>query len=123
MEPGHAVLLHNWLLHRSGVNPSATPRRAFTACYMDGRTRSTLTGQRFPIVAGTMGNEPDHYVKQLQTERNSWERTALGAQNHAAGLAEENRLLRLEWENLERYAKALETARQEVLDFEVRRAA
>jgi len=47
---GHGVLLHNWLLHRSGVNTSDVPRRAFTSCYMDGRTVSTLTGERFPPV-------------------------------------------------------------------------
>ncbi len=123
VEPGHAVLLHNWLLHRSGVNPSATPRRAFTACYMDGRTRSTRTGQRFPRLAGTLGNEPDHYVKHLQAERNVWERTALGAKEYAESLAEESRTLRREWENLERYAKGLEAARQEQFGAEVRQAA
>jgi hypothetical protein len=40
VEPGHALLLHNWLIHRSGINPSPVPRRAFSACYMDGRTRA-----------------------------------------------------------------------------------
>ena len=55
--PGHAVLLHNWLIHRSGVNPSPVPRRAFTACYMDGRTQSILTGNHFPLVAGSLPAE------------------------------------------------------------------
>lgn len=36
---GEAVLLHNWLLHRSDTNATDTPRRAFSVCYMDGRTK------------------------------------------------------------------------------------
>ena len=36
---GTVLLLHNWLLHRSGVNASSAPRRAFSVCYMDGRTK------------------------------------------------------------------------------------
>ncbi len=39
LEAGDVVLLHNWLIHRSGVNHSATPRRAFSVCYMDARDR------------------------------------------------------------------------------------
>ena len=38
MEAGEAILLHNWLLHASDVNGSAVSRRAFSVCYMDGRT-------------------------------------------------------------------------------------
>ncbi len=41
MEPGEVVILHNWLLHRSGVNRMDIPRRAFSACYIDARTRSS----------------------------------------------------------------------------------
>jgi hypothetical protein len=37
---GEAYLLHNWLLHRSGVNRTSGPRRAFSVCYMDAATRS-----------------------------------------------------------------------------------
>ncbi|HEX5324767.1 MAG TPA: phytanoyl-CoA dioxygenase family protein [Capsulimonadaceae bacterium] len=40
LEPGEAVLLHNWLLHRSDVNKTDIPRRGFSVCYMDGRTKS-----------------------------------------------------------------------------------
>lgn len=35
---GTILLLHNWLLHRSGINHSNAPRRAFSVCYMDGET-------------------------------------------------------------------------------------
>lgn len=36
---GESVLMHNFLVHRSGTNPSSTPRRAFSVNYADGRTR------------------------------------------------------------------------------------
>jgi hypothetical protein len=91
VEAGHAVLLHNWLIHRSGVNPSPIPRRAFTACYMDGRTQSILTGNYFPLVAGSLPAEPYPFVRQLQ---------------------QENQTLREMREEAERYARSLEAARR-----------
>ncbi len=36
---GEAVLLHNWLLHRSDRNATDHPRRAFSVCLMDAATR------------------------------------------------------------------------------------
>jgi polysaccharide pyruvyl transferase WcaK-like protein len=86
---GEALLLHNWLIHRSEVNPTASPRRAFTACYMDGRTIGTLTGRRFPLVFGT----PEPVETALPY---------LGA------LHEEKQRLRQMHCEAERYAKALE---------------
>jgi phytanoyl-CoA hydroxylase len=41
LAPGEVVLLHNWLLHRSDVNKTPISRRAFSVCYMDGRTRAS----------------------------------------------------------------------------------
>ena len=41
MDAGEVVILHNWLLHRSGVNRMDIPRRAFSVCYIDARTRSS----------------------------------------------------------------------------------
>jgi len=49
---GEAVLLHNFLLHRSGVNKTSAPRRAFSTAYMDGATRNRTTGATFPLVFG-----------------------------------------------------------------------
>ena len=49
LEAGHAVLLHNWLLHASDKNHSAQSRRAFSVCYMDGETQSQ-SGARFTRV-------------------------------------------------------------------------
>ena len=40
LQPGEAVLLHNWVLHASGTNPSGTSRRAFSVCLMDAAIRS-----------------------------------------------------------------------------------
>jgi len=36
---GEAILIHNYLWHRSGANTTGRPRRAFTVCYMSARTR------------------------------------------------------------------------------------
>lgn len=49
LEPGEAVLLHNWLLHRSDTNTTDIPRRAFSVCYMDARTIAT-NGETFALV-------------------------------------------------------------------------
>jgi phytanoyl-CoA hydroxylase len=38
-EAGEVLLIHNHLWHRSGQNRTGRPRRAFTACYIDARTR------------------------------------------------------------------------------------
>lgn len=36
---GEALLLHNFVWHRSGRNATPSPRRALSFCYLDGRTR------------------------------------------------------------------------------------
>jgi hypothetical protein len=103
VEAGHAVLLHNWLIHRSGVNPSPVPRRAFTICYMDGRTKSVLTGNPFPLVAGSLPAEPYPYVSQLRE-------SAQEAVAYARSLEEEVERLRQMREETERYARSLEAS-------------
>lgn len=50
LQPGEAVLLHNWLLHASEVNETDVARRAFSVCYMDGRTVSVGDGAAFPQI-------------------------------------------------------------------------
>lgn len=52
LEAGCAVLLHNWLLHSSGVNSTDIPRRAFSVCYMDARTRHTRGREDYSVVFG-----------------------------------------------------------------------
>jgi len=51
-EAGEAILLHNFLVHSSGVNGTDEPRRAFSTTYMDAATRSVVTGETFPVVFG-----------------------------------------------------------------------
>ena len=57
-EAGEAILLHNFLLHRSALNSTPSPRRAFSATYMDARTRSLKTGQTFPRLFGEGALDP-----------------------------------------------------------------
>jgi len=52
VEAGEAILLHNWLMHRSGVNQTEFPRRALSVAYMDASTRKMRTEQTFPVVFG-----------------------------------------------------------------------
>ena len=40
---GEAILIHNYLWHRSRANSTGKPRRAFTVCYMSARTRCMRT--------------------------------------------------------------------------------
>ena len=51
-EAGEAILIHNWLLHRSGINNTTGPRRAFSAAYMDADTVTVETGESFPVIFG-----------------------------------------------------------------------
>ena len=51
LEAGEAVLLHNYLLHGSGVNKTDIPRRAFSVCYMDAATKSER-GNMYSIIFG-----------------------------------------------------------------------
>ena len=83
---GHAVLMHNWLIHRSGVNPSPDPRRAVTICYLDGRTRSVLTGDHFPVVHGEVDTGPHHYVRELREHAGNLERSFAEAEKYALSL-------------------------------------
>jgi hypothetical protein len=54
---GHAVLLHNWLLHSSGVNRSSIARRAFSVCYMDAGTKSSGS-ESYSVVFGDGAMSP-----------------------------------------------------------------
>ncbi|KAL6042463.1 Phytanoyl-CoA dioxygenase [Balamuthia mandrillaris] len=64
LAPGHAVLCHNFLIHRSGVNNTEQPRRGFSVNFIDARTvvKTPLgpcgkPGQSFPLLfRGTLGD-------------------------------------------------------------------
>lgn len=119
---GHAVLLHNWLIHRSGINPSSTPRRAFTMCCMDARTRGILTGDHFPIVFGEQSSEPDPFVRQLQQEHAAQTDKAAQAEEYALSLRDQNTQLQMSIAEATKYAQSLEaqaaTLQQHGLDLE-----
>lgn len=108
VEAGHGLLLHNWLIHRSGLNPSPIPRRAFTACYMDGRTRSILTGTHFPMVTGAPPAAEHPCLQNLRQECAALRAAAARAEKYALSLAQDNRLLRQRRDEAERYAQSLE---------------
>jgi hypothetical protein len=107
VEAGHAVLLHNWLIHRSGVNPTPAPRRALTVCYMDGRTQSILTGSHFPLVAGSLPAEPYPFVHQLRQENAELREAATRAEEYARSLEEDRERLRPLREKAERRQRGL----------------
>lgn len=111
LEAGHAVLLHNWLIHRSGVNASNQPRRAFTACYMDGRTRSVLTGNHFALLSGTLQEVSHPYVQQLQVDLAALRHSQSSAENYAHSLEEEVAKLHGMLDEAQNYAKSLERER------------
>ncbi|MEO7114008.1 MAG: phytanoyl-CoA dioxygenase family protein, partial [Polyangiaceae bacterium] len=46
---GDVMLIHNHLWHRSGLNKTSSPRRAFTVCFMSAQTRC-LRKKRAPRV-------------------------------------------------------------------------
>jgi phytanoyl-CoA hydroxylase len=49
LDAGEAALLHNWLLHRSDTNATDIPRRAFSVCYMDARTKASNGETHTPL--------------------------------------------------------------------------
>jgi hypothetical protein len=110
LEAGHGVLLHNWVLHRSGVNRVQQPRRAFTAVYMDGRTRSTLTGKTFPLLAGSLPEEPVPFVRQIEVDANALREQSRSAVEYATSLRDTNEQLVQSLADATRYAVSLKDA-------------
>jgi ectoine hydroxylase-related dioxygenase (phytanoyl-CoA dioxygenase family) len=51
LKAGEVALLHNYLLHASGVNNSDISRRAFSVCYMDARTVTT-NNEKYTVIFG-----------------------------------------------------------------------
>lgn len=108
VDAGCAVLLHNWLLHRSGVNPTATPRRAFTCCYLDARTRNNLTGDLFPLVWGTLPETTPAYLTHLRAHAAALEVARTEAEQYALSLRDHNEQLQASLAEATTYARALE---------------
>ena len=95
LEAGEGLLLHNWLLHRSDINHTDRPRRALSACYMDGRTLNTLTGTRFPMVFGDYEDVDSSlpFLRYLKEDNQRLRETAVEAERYAISLLEHNRRL------------------------------
>jgi hypothetical protein len=109
---GEALVLHNFLLHRSGVNATPAPRRGFTACYMDGRTVNRLTGQHFYTVFGEPWSDDDMpaFERQLRSDNGRLRAAMAEAERYAQSLAVDNAELRRSVEEATRYARSLEAA-------------
>lgn len=64
LKAGEAMLLHNWLLHRSGVNSTNGPRRGFSVCYMDGNTKQMTDADpaqcHWPVLFGDGALRPEN---------------------------------------------------------------
>jgi len=45
LKAGEVAILHNWTLHKSGINHTGDSRRAFSVCLMDADTRVERTGE------------------------------------------------------------------------------
>jgi len=58
LDEGESVLLHNHLPHASEINATDSPRRAFSACYMDAATKTT-NNQSFSVLFGNGAIELD----------------------------------------------------------------
>ena len=55
---GEVVLINNLMLHRSGVNRTSKPRRAFSAAYMDAAAKHVATGETFSVIFGKNALRP-----------------------------------------------------------------
>lgn len=109
---GHALLLHSWLIRRAAANRSATPRRAFTGCYLDGRTINVTSGGHYPVVAGTVDEAPYPYMGTLASDRAAAVENAQVAQERAAGLESELAVVRARCEAAEDELRTLEAERE-----------
>ncbi len=61
LKAGEVFVMHNFILHRSGVNPTDKPRRGFSVCYMDAAIRRVDDpNHRFPVIFGEGALSPDN---------------------------------------------------------------
>ena len=107
---GEGLLMHNWLIHRSGVNQTDASRRALTACYMDGRTMNTLSGKRYPVIFGDYSDIESAmpFLRELREENRSLREAANEAERFAKSLVEDNQRREQMRCEAEKYAKSLE---------------
>lgn len=68
---GETIFLHNFLLHRSGVNRTKMPRRALSVAYMDAATQAVANGAKFPEVFGSQALQSPHHLDVGQSKGTS----------------------------------------------------
>jgi len=109
LDAGEAVLLHNWLLHRSDTNHTGAPRRALSGCYMDARTLNTVSGNRFPVVFGKREDADSAlpFLRGIREENRQLNQMAGEAQRYAHSLLDSNRCLEQMRQESERHANSL----------------
>lgn len=101
LDPGHALLLHKWLVHRSGFSPGPEPSHFASFWYLDGRARSTITGYgALPMVAGNPPQGPYPCVKTLMAECVAQQERFKEAECYALSLEAERKRLQAELEKL-----------------------
>jgi hypothetical protein len=105
---GHALLLHNWLIHRLAAGRSSPSRRVFSGCHIDGRTISLLTGEHFPLVAGAVDESPYPYIGQLENDRVALAERCRAAEERTRSLESEVSALRERCELAEARVRSLE---------------
>lgn len=65
LKAGEVALLHNWLLHASDINRSQISRRAFSVCYMDGRTQVLSGDASYRRIFGEGALDPEELEQTL----------------------------------------------------------
>lgn len=63
LAPGEAIVFHNALLHRSGINQTQSMRRGLTLCLMDAAISHTKTGHFYPVLFGENSLTPESVAK------------------------------------------------------------
>lgn len=109
LEPGEALLLHNWLLHRSDINQTDSPRRALSVCYMDARTLNVTTGRHFPVIFGEPqdAETAQPFVTGVLREMEELRERLAESQQYSLSLLERHRALEGMLSEAERYTSSL----------------
>lgn len=112
VKAGSALLLHNFTIRRSNVNATNNPQRAFTACYVDARTRNMETDEFFPQITGS-APEPTAFIEQTESRYEATLAWAKSAETYALSLRDELDKAQVAFRELETYTKSLEAERQD----------
>jgi polysaccharide pyruvyl transferase WcaK-like protein len=119
VEPGHALLLHKWLVHRPARSAAGGSQRAAAFWFADGRARSVISGRNeFPMFVGEADSEPYPWMAALQAECAALRERFAEAERYALSLEKDDSrvtalnaecaALRAQFAEAERYAHSLE---------------